>query len=177
MGRPKALLPLDGEPFVCRIARRLQAAGATRVLLITGFHAEAIESATAHLPQVEPIRSPDPDGGQLISLQTAITACRGAGLLVTLVDHPNIAEHTYRLLFAAGASGAQIAQPVHAGRRGHPVWWGREVFPELHAADQSRGARVVTRADPERVVEVAVDDSEIHRDVDRPEDYERMRGA
>lgn len=174
MGSPKALLPLEGEPFVCRIARRLRAAGATRVLLITGFHADAIEAATAHLAYVEPLRSPDPDGGQLVSLQAAISACQGPGLLATLVDHPDVAESTYRALFAAGINSADIAQPTHAGRRGHPVWWGRSVFAEILEADREQGARVVTRAVPGRVVEVAVDDGEIHRDVDRPEDYAKM---
>ena len=49
--------------------------------------------------------------------------------------------------------------------------WAAEVLEELLAAPLEQGARVVVRRDAGRVVEVAVDDPGILKDVDRPEEH------
>jgi molybdenum cofactor cytidylyltransferase len=51
------------------------------------------------------------------------------------------------------------------------------VFPELRAADPALGARVVLQRSPSRVENVEVDDPGVLRDVDLPEDFERLYGA
>jgi UDP-N-acetylglucosamine diphosphorylase / glucose-1-phosphate thymidylyltransferase / UDP-N-acetylgalactosamine diphosphorylase / glucosamine-1-phosphate N-acetyltransferase / galactosamine-1-phosphate N-acetyltransferase len=47
---PKPLLPLHGRPMILHILDRLQAAGVTDVLLVTGFEAELMESTAAQHP-------------------------------------------------------------------------------------------------------------------------------
>lgn len=83
-------------------------------------------------------------------------------------------ETVRALLRARAAQRAAIAVPVHAGQRGHPVLFGREVFAELAAGPLEAGARAVVGADPARVVEVEVQDFGILTDVDAPAEYARM---
>jgi CTP:molybdopterin cytidylyltransferase MocA len=176
MGQSKALLTIDGETFVTRIARELLAAGCQRVVIITRAAELVWRELPPTSPLVELLPSIDPERGQLCSLQTAVLATRTEelGVLAALVDHPAVAATTYRALLDTGRAGAAIALPVCDGRRGHPVWWGRSVFAELLAADSTRGARDVVQRDPTRVVAVPVSDREILRDVDYPADYQAL---
>ena len=61
--------------------------------------------------------------------------------------------------------------PVHGERRGHPVIFGRAVFKELLEAPDDLGARAVVRADPARVLEVAVQDPSVLEDFNTPGEY------
>lgn len=45
--RQKAAAEVAGEPFVCRIVRRIVAAGARRIVLCVGYKAESVEAALA----------------------------------------------------------------------------------------------------------------------------------
>ncbi|HBI69953.1 MAG TPA: molybdopterin-guanine dinucleotide biosynthesis protein MobA, partial [Massilia sp.] len=73
-----------------------------------------------------------------------------------------------RALLAALADGADIAAPVHAGRRGNPVAFGAAHLPALLALEGEHGARALLRSMPVR--EVEVDDPGIFRDIDTPAD-------
>ena len=42
MGRPKALLPIDGQTFIERIVGALKQGGIERIVVVLGFEAEAM---------------------------------------------------------------------------------------------------------------------------------------
>ncbi len=90
------------------------------------------------------------------------------GVLIALADMPVICADTFRRV-AAGLGSADIHQPLHQGRRGHPVGFGRDFFPALARLDGDTGARHVLTAHPEHVQEIEVDDNGIYTDVDTPE--------
>lgn len=146
------------------------------VVIIAGEHYTQIAKT---LPTLAPLmlHNPRPDDGQLSSLRIGIKAVRGecSGLLMFLVDHPQVRPETVRLMtdrFREG--GGEIVVPTCAGRRGHPVLFGASVFDELLTVPLEGGARQVVHARPERVIEVAVDDPGILRDIDTPEDYQKV---
>jgi molybdenum cofactor cytidylyltransferase len=95
------------------------------------------------------------------------------GALICLGDMPHIRSDTIvRIASAFSRSrGQAICVPVHDGRRGHPVLFGRRFFDELCALTGDTGARSVMDAHGAAVVEVAVDDEGIFRDYDTPEDF------
>jgi CTP:molybdopterin cytidylyltransferase MocA len=185
MGRPKAALELDGEPFVARIARLMADSGVAPRVVVAGEHARDTWAALPASGDVVPLSNPAPDRGQLSSLAIALRwllerAPECAGALVALVDHPAVAAGTYRALhaaFAGAAPPAAIFLPTHRGRRGHPVVFARALWSELLGLPDSAGARAAVRADPARVVEVPVDDPGILRDVDTPADLADLRAA
>jgi molybdenum cofactor cytidylyltransferase len=95
-------------------------------------------------------------------------------ILVALVDHPAVGAGTYRALVEATAQPASLWAPSWGGRRGHPLIFDRCCYPDLLAAPEEEGMRWVVARHRDRRVEVPVDDPEIHRDVDTPEEYERL---
>jgi molybdenum cofactor cytidylyltransferase len=69
--------------------------------------------------------------------------------------------------------GKTIAAPRYADGLGNPVLFAASVFPELLALPGDRGARAVVERDPSRLAVVDIRSS-MPRDIDTPEDYERL---
>ncbi len=176
MGTPKAMLAVGGETFLSRVVRTARAGGLAPLVVVTGpAHPEIVARHPELLPLL--VRNPHPEEGQLSSLRVGLAALPTGvdAAVVLLVDHPLVQAETVRILLRArSAQGAAIVVPVHAGRRGHPVLFAREVFAELAACPLEAGARAVVGADPARVVEMAVEDPGILTDVDTPAEYARM---
>ena len=64
--------------------------------------------------------------------------------------------------------------PVHEGRRGNPVLFGRETFADIQALSADCGARPLFQKYAARLLAVPVDDPAVHFDVDTEEDYCRL---
>ena len=176
MGRPKALLPLDGRPFVRRVLEALQAGGVDEAVVVTRPGADELAREVTAAGYGRAIVNPDPDRGQLSSLLVGLAAVDRPdvdAVLVTLVDVPLVKPGTIATLLArAATSGAPILRAVHEGRHGHPVVFKRVLFEALRAADLAVGAKAVMRAHQIEDVEVA--DAGVSVDVDTPADYARL---
>lgn len=68
----------------------------------------------------------------------------------------------------APAAASCIFLPVFAGRRGHPILLGGDLWTEVHALGPDEPLRAVVRRDPTRVIEVDVDDPGIHANRNLP---------
>jgi molybdenum cofactor cytidylyltransferase len=112
------------------------------------------------------------DQGMAASLVHALETVRAArGWIVALGDMPHVQPSTTQALASALEQGAQIAVPVHQGRRGNPVAFGAALLPELLQLRGDEGARRLLHRFP--VIEVAVDDAGIFRDIDTADDLAR----
>ncbi|MGH7830665.1 MAG: nucleotidyltransferase family protein [Candidatus Binatia bacterium] len=174
MGRPKALLQVDGQTFIERIVSALQASRVGKVLVILGHNADAIQAEIQHLP-VTVVVNEDYARGQLSSLVTAIQALQWEkvdGILVHLVDHPflnpKLVDEMIELFYG---SRKLIVVPRYEGRRGHPVLFSRELFPELLNAPLDAGAKEVVHAHRSDTLEMETEDEGVIRDIDTPEEY------
>ncbi len=176
MGRPKALLPVKGVPFIERIVRVLEHTEVDRTLVVLGHNADAMREAIAYLG-VDTVVNPDYARGQLSSLQTAIRALEGEpveGILVHLVDHPFIEGALVdRIIDRFRTGGKLIVVPRFGGRRGHPVLFSSELFPEFLAASLETGAKPVVRGHPDETLELDTDAEGILVDIDTPEEYRK----
>ncbi len=63
---------------------------------------------------------------------------------------------------------ASIVQPTVAGRRGHPIIFGACYFDEMKAIRTDEGARSILDRYPDQLRTVALDDSGLIEDLDRP---------
>ena len=95
---------------------------------------------------------------------------------VVRVDHPFV--HLLSVLALVDAfkrTRAPIVLPVHEGRRGHPVLFARTVWLELMTTSTG-GARTVVHAHAPNIVEVAVPDEGVTRDIDTRSDMPQSGG-
>ena len=180
MGRPKAILPLEGgDTFLTRVVRTFLDADIDDVVVVVGFEAEAIMNAFAASGLAARfVENPEFEKGQLSSLLAGLRVVDRPGLtatLVTLVDVPLVAASTVRAVVDRyRRTQAPIVRPVRGTRHGHPVLIDHSLFDSIRAADQNAGAKEVVRAYASPAGDVEVDDEGAFADIDTPEDYERF---
>ena len=177
MGRPKALLPIDGQTFIERIVGALKQTSIARVIVILGHDAEEMKQRVGHLP-IEILANPDYKLGQLSSLQVAVRHLEKTadcdGMLVHLVDHPYIDSGLVATMIERFyQSGKLLVVPRHDGKRGHPVIFSRKLFGELLAAPMDQGAKAVVNAHRDDTLEIDTHDEGITVDIDTPELYKK----
>lgn len=175
MGRPKALLPIDGRTFIERIVASLEHGGIERIVVVLGFNAEELRRQIAHLP-VEILVNPDFQLGQLSSLQVAVRHLQADknchGMMVHLVDHPYIDPQLVQLMLRRfDESKPLIVVPRYRGKRGHPVIFSSSLFADLLNAPMDEGAKAVVNAHRDQTLEIETEDVGITLDIDTPELY------
>lgn len=177
-GANKLLAELDGIPIVRRVAKAALASRARPVIVVTGHQSERVAEAVSGL-DVQLVHNPNYAKGLSTSLKASIgaLASEAEGAIVCLGDMPRIeASHIDRLIAAfAPKEGRLIALPIHNGKRGNPVLFGRALFPEMMDAEGDTGARHIIGAHADEVVEVDLGTSAIFADVDTPEALEQLQ--
>jgi molybdenum cofactor cytidylyltransferase len=178
MGRPKALLPIDGVRFIERIVTTLKATRVGRIVVVLGHNITELRQKISDLP-VDLVINPGYKRGQLTSLVAAIRnietgkdAERVDGILVHLVDHPYINADLVNLMIDRFYETKKlIVVPRYQNRRGHPVIFSRALFAELLAAPLDQGAKAVVHAHRDETLEIDTNDEGAIIDIDTPEEY------
>jgi molybdenum cofactor cytidylyltransferase len=179
MGGPNKLLAeVDGVPMVARVARRLLASRARPIIAVLGNQADAVGAALGKLP-VERARNPDFAAGLSTSLKRGIAALPPDldGVIVCLGDMPLISgRHLDRLVAAFNPlEGRAIIVPTRRGKRGNPVLWSKQFFPEMTGLAGDVGAKHLISEHAELVAEVEMDDDAVLVDIDTPEALVKFR--
>jgi len=177
MGRPKALLPIDGQTFIERIVAALKQTKVGKIIVILGHNARELQSKISHLP-VEILINTDYKLGQLSSLQLAVRNLQPDldcdGMLVHLVDHPYLApalvEEMIRRFYE---TKKRIIVPKFQGKRGHPVIFSNALFDEILSAPMEEGAKAVVNAHRAETLEIETEEEGIAVDIDTPELYQQ----
>jgi len=175
MGSPKALLRYREETFLDRLAG-LFAARCSPVIVVLGAEAERIRAGVR--PAANFVVNPVWARGQTTSMQCGLRAVPpGAdGVLFTLVDHPAVEPATIDALLA-GPPATLLRVPRYHGRRGHPIWFSREIVSEFLALPEDGAARDVVRGHAADTEFVDVEDPGIVADIDDPEAYRGLTGG
>jgi molybdenum cofactor cytidylyltransferase len=97
-----------------------------------------------------------------------------AAVIFLPVDQPYLEGRHLGRLLDAWEGGAAIAVSAAEGRRGAPVLFTRDYFPELRRLEGDEGGRQVLRRYPDTLVEVEALDPRVLRDVDTLDDLERL---
>ncbi len=148
LGRPKQLLPLQGEPLIRHTLRRVLASSLDRVLLVIGHEADEVRAAVAGL-SVDCVVNPDAAAGQSTSVRAGLAALPpdAEAAVFILGDQPGIDPNVIDALIASWrTSGAPVVAPRYEDRIGNPVLFDRRIFPELATLEGDSGARPVVRA-------------------------------
>jgi molybdenum cofactor cytidylyltransferase len=174
----KLLAEIDGKPMVARIADAALASEAQPVIVVTGHEAEKIREALAGRG-LRFVHNPDHAEGLSTSLRAGIGALPESAdaAVVCLGDMPDITPSQIDKLIAAfdPGEGRTICVPIFAGKRGNPVRWGAEYFPQMCELMGDAGAKHLIGEHADAVCEVAMPDDASLRDIDTPEELERRR--
>lgn len=177
MGSPKPLLQFGTKTFLERILEAHRVAGLPTVVVL-GPNAEAIRAQIdLSNPSLTCLTNPEPERGQLSSLQLALEqVAQSSALIVHPVDHPLVRPQTLSALarFHRRVSHC-IVIPIFQGTKGHPVLFPTRFYPDLRTADPAYGAREVVHRNAPSVSFLPVDDPGISWDVDTPEQFQELK--
>lgn len=174
MGTPKALLDLHGETFLARLTR-VMGAHCDSVTVVLGNHVDRIRPQVPNRARVAV--NPDPDRGQLSSLQSALAGLPDSDIAFIPVDCPAVSEATVAALartFAQRDPATLFVIPRMNGKRGHPVFAASSVAEEFLALAPTDEARAIVHKHVPQTQYVDVDDPGIFADIDTPEAYQRL---
>jgi len=140
---PKALLKKDGDSLLKRFCQTAQSLSFTQFIVVTGFHAQAIESELAsivgdlRLP-ISLVSNPHPELGQSSSVRVGLEALKENYdvLLISLCDQPNIGKKEITALlnqYEQRKSGTEIVMPMVGRQRGNPVLFSKKVIDSILA--------------------------------------------
>jgi molybdenum cofactor cytidylyltransferase len=179
MGRPKALLEYQGETFLDRLVR-LFSTHCRFVCAVLGHDAEQIARGMAQAAAPVLVLNPQPERGQLSSLQCGLRALPPtiSAAFFHPVDIPGVSESTITRLaeaWAAAPTRTLVLQPAHGGQKGHPVLVAPVVIAELLALPADASAREILQQRAAQTLTVEVPDPLIRLDTDTPEEYQRLR--
>lgn len=178
MGSSKVLLPWYDRPLVRHLAEIALSSDLAEVIVVIGHQAAEVQTALRDLP-VRIVHNPAYADGQSTSLHAGLAAVNqdARAAMVLLADQPLLTTAVIdALLVAFRGSQAPIIAACAGGRRGNPVLFARELFPELMTISGDEGARSVVSARRAQVHCVEVDHT-VFADVDTPEEYAALRQA
>lgn len=173
-GANKLLAEVGDRPMLARVVDALLATPARPVVVVTGYEAAAVRAALGGRDVCFAHNAEHAEGiGASIRAGARALEPGLDGALVCLGDLPDLRPEPVAALLGAFAPD-RICVPVHAGRRGHPVLFGRQFFADLAQLAGDRGARAVLEAHSHALCEVDVADAGVALDVD---DAEQLASA
>lgn len=172
MGRPKALVELDGEPLVRRALRVLADGGCGPLVVVLGAAADDVRAVLP--PGVRSVVADGWESGMGASLRAGLAALDSDAALVHLVDLPGVTAPAVARLVTGPVDTHTLRRAAYAGRPAHPVLLGRSHWAGVHdAATGDAGARTYLSGHP-GIELVEVGDVAVPDDVDTPEALARF---
>jgi CTP:molybdopterin cytidylyltransferase MocA len=167
MGRPKAMIELEGEMILVRLVKVLQEAGLDPVIVVAS--GEAMDAALMELSGVVLVEG-DPDTEMIDSIAHGIDRAGplAAGVVVQPVDAPFTTKAMVDALIEGDPGRARVL--ASGGVAGHPAYVPRSAFAAVHARPKGGLRAVLEEAG---ATFVAWDDQRVLADLDTPEDLAR----
>jgi molybdenum cofactor cytidylyltransferase len=175
-GRHKLAQPLGAssvlaQTLACAIASHLRTVVVTTAAFVDVARSSVAARDVVVLPDV------GSDGSASLGMGTSIAAgvrasSDSAGWLVLPGDMPLVRPATL-LAVARALDHHAVAYPQHGGRRGHPVGFAAELYPELTELSGDEGARRIVARYPAFAVDL--DDPGILIDIDTEDDLDALR--
>lgn len=173
MGTFKPMLNIGSISISQRLIITLHQAGVSRIVMVTGFHAEELERHLAGSGVIflrnEAYQTTRMFDSAKIGLQYIHGKCDRVFFMP--VDVPLFTAKTVETLLN---TDAEIACPVCDGMRGHPIMMSDRVIGKILQDNGDCGLQgALSRCGvPEQLVSVS--DAGVLRDIDTPEDYDLL---
>jgi molybdenum cofactor cytidylyltransferase len=172
----KLLLQIGSEVLIRKFVESVCASAADAVLVVLGHEAEKIKAVLQDLT-VSFVNNTCFEEGMTTSIQSGVKAAstESTGLMICLADLPFAETSDFNRLIQAftdfrRTESSLIIVPVFQGQRGNPVLFSAE-FRDKILAHKGEGCREIVRQYPQSVREVCMENDNLLRDIDTPEDY------
>jgi len=169
MGRPKPLIPLEGEPLIVRMVRVAKAAGFSDIRVV--MRPEDLDVRRTLFPlDIHPIAHPGWREGLGSSIALgALSLPQGTpGVLFLACDQPAVNEGILRRLVEAFEGPASRVASAYDFTLGIPALFGSDWFPRLRTLSGDRGAKDLLREGDVKTISFEAGAF----DLDTPEDLE-----
>ncbi len=170
LGRPKQLLPYGEGTLLGHVVGVARECGFDQTIVAIGGAAQEVREGV-DLTGAEIVVNDDYGEGCSSSIAAALGAVdpRCEVLVLMLGDQPGVTASTVATLLG-GPGEAPLAICRYDDGRGHPIAFGRSVFPALADLHGDKGVWRLLDQRAGEVAEVPVA-GRVPRDVDTPEDY------
>ena len=169
-GSPKQLYEWHGQPLLRHVVEKTLVAPVQQIIVVLGAYFEETARVLHGLP-VTLVHNASWEQGQSASIQAGLRACAPGTQVAMFVlgDQPDLPIDIFqRLIETHRHTLAPIVAPRHEGRRGNPVLFDRQCFPELMRLQGDTGGRDLFKRHLEQISWVEAG-PEILYDIDRPE--------
>lgn len=176
-GGQKLLADFRGKPVIQHTLEALKPFVFCETLIVTGYLSKSLTACVRRVKECDPIFCHNADwhhGGLSSSIRVGIRARKdhtGHGLMMVLADLPRLQSETILKVGSAFLRHPECAvRPWCCQKPGHPV-----VVPEAWMNDflglkGDRGGRDLFVKRKSEVIDLKVEDTGIHRDIDTPVD-------
>jgi molybdenum cofactor cytidylyltransferase len=173
LGRPKQLLPFGAATLLDHTLGTARACGFEQLLCAIGGSADAVREQV-DLSGTQVVVNEAFGAGCSSSIAVAVAALdpRADVLVLLLGDQPGVTPDTVRALLD-GRDGAALAVCRYDDGRGHPLAFGRDIFPELAQLHGDKAVWKLLDRRGDAVVDVPVT-GPVPLDVDTWADYEAV---
>ena len=173
MGQFKPMLSIGSISVAQRVVASLHQAGISKVVMVTGCNAIALERHLAGNGIIF-LRNDRYETTQMfdsvkIGLEYLQDKCDR--IVFTPVDVPLFTAATVRALLA---SGETLACPVYDGRQGHPILLSAGLIPQILADSGEGGLRGALDRCSAAMALIPVNDPGTLQDADTPEDFSAL---
>jgi molybdenum cofactor cytidylyltransferase len=190
-GRHKLLLPLGGRPVLIHVIETALSSQARPIILVLGHQADQVcaqIAAYSNHQDIHIIENPDYRQGMSTSLHVGLHALidikknnnrRAADVptstVILLGDQPLItAAIIDRLIATREATGNAIVVPLYHGKRGNPVLFAADLFPELMEVAGDEGGRSVIMQHAQDVATIELGEATVTYDIDTWDAYQQV---
>ena len=174
LGEPKQLLPFRAGNLLGATLQVARDCAFDQLIVTLGAASKQVREHL-DLTGLEVVENPDFGTGCSSSIRSALGVVdpRSDGIVLLLGDQPGVASASVRCLLAAAGPAMPIAVSRYDDGRGHPFWFGRDLFGELAGLQGDKGVWKLIESGRHPVEEVdAVGD--IPLDVDDWDDYRTL---
>ncbi|RBP96264.1 molybdenum cofactor cytidylyltransferase [Cytobacillus firmus] len=173
MGTLKGLLPWQGTTLFEHQLQNLRESVFSDIVVVLGYKAEEFIPIANKYP-IKIIMNEQFHEGKCSSIISGVkTAGKSAEtILITTVDQPLQSLTINRLAETLVKSGCLIAVPSHQGKRGHPILFSAQLRNDLLSIKEERmGLRYVIQEHEKFLLEVPVENDQIHLNLNNQADY------
>ncbi|TFB07841.1 nucleotidyltransferase family protein [Candidatus Atribacteria bacterium MT.SAG.1] len=178
MGKVKLTLPLGNKQLIEWVLQAVKLAPLDKyILVVRPEDREIIKIGKRWGAEI--VLNPEYKSGMSTSIQKALSQIPSEGLegfFILLGDQPLINPSViYKMLRAFTPGKKEIVVPFYKDKQGNPVLFDNYWKKELMALIGDIGGRVLIKAHPEKVKRVKLSNESVLLDIDREEDYEKIK--